>query len=283
MGFLAEELGFANAVQMVAHMKSSLDGQIDCMVREIKKSHLVEPLNSRDFQHVARVYNGPSYQANAYDTKLASACVRWERKLLTFNPAAPVPPEQLLSVEQIRAIQTRLIALGYVEVGLVDGRWGSKLTGAISAFQDHEHLTVSGHYTLETENLLMHVAAPREVAPERKEVTADDLAKAGSKTIADAKKLSGLARLLQLLGLGGAATAVDSVQDALHGVKESIGGDLKSSLTSVSDVATWMAAHWWIAALLAGLVLSFYVGRIIKARVADHQTGKSASPGPVEV
>lgn len=282
MGFLAQELGFADARGMVAHMTGSPDGQIECMVLELKKSHLIAPLNAHDWRHVARVYNGPGFEANHYDEHLADAWIRWTRKLATFDPALPAPPEQLLTSAQVRDVQSKLIALGYVEVGLVDGVWGSKLTGAVSAFQAHEHITVSGHYTVETAAVLA-TASARPVTPERKAATADDLAKAGSKTVTEAKKLTGLARLLQLLGLGGAASAVSDGTDALHSIKESIGGDLTSLLTSVSDVASWVKDHWWVAALVVGVVLALYTGRIVKARVADHRSGKSASPSPVEV
>lgn len=278
MGFLCDDLGFASATRMVAHMTGSAEGQIDCMVREIKHSHLVEALNAHDWRHVARVYNGPGFEANNYDQHLSTAYVRWSRKLATFDANAPVPPEQTLTVPQIRDIQAKLLALGYAEVGLIDGLWGSKLTGAISAFQAHEHIAVSGHYDSETAAVLVR-AAPRPVAAERKETSADDLAKAGSRTVTEAKKLTGLARLLQLLGLGGAAGAVSDGTDALHAVKESIGADL----TLVSDVATWVKAHWWIAALAIGVVLALYTGRIIRARVEDHRSGKNASPSTVGV
>lgn len=284
MGFLCTDLGFATAKDMVVHMAGSPAGQIDCMVREIKHSHLVEALNAHDWRHVARVYNGPGFEANHYDQHLADGYVRWVRKLKSFDAGAPEPPEQALTAAQIRDIQSKLIALGYAEVGLVDGLWGSKLTGAISAFQAHEHITVSGHFDEHTRQVLMGVeVAPRPVPAERKEANAEDLAKAGSRTVTEAKKLTGLARLLQLLGLGGAASAVSDGTDALHSVKESIGGDLKSVLTSVSDIAAWVKDHWWVAAIAIGVVLALYTSRIIRARVADHRSGKSSSPTMVEV
>lgn len=278
MGFLCHELNFDSAKQMVDYMTGSADHQIDCMIRELKKSHLVEPLNTHDWRHVARVYNGPAFEANSYDTKMADAWKRWTRKLKTFDPAAPPPPEQALSLDELRAIQQELVDLGYHELGTVDGVWGSKSTGALAAFQAHEKLTVTGHYDAATKAAL-EAAQPRPVEAERKEANAEDLAKAGSRTVTEAKKLTGLARLLQLLGLTGLAGAADDATGALHAVKESIGGDLKSVLTSVSDVVTWAKAHWWIAALLVGVAIAVYAGRVIKARVEDHQSGKSAAPG----
>src|SRR5579885_879088 len=61
MGFLAEELGFSSAAEMVAHQTGSVDGQIDCMVRELRHSDLIKSLNAHDWVRVARVYNGAGY------------------------------------------------------------------------------------------------------------------------------------------------------------------------------------------------------------------------------
>src|SRR5262249_40204644 len=96
MGNLAERLGFADAADMVAHMTGSLDGQIDCLIRELNATHLVAPLNAHEWAHVARIYNGAGYAENRYDARLADAHKRWCRRLVTTDGRA-APAEQALS------------------------------------------------------------------------------------------------------------------------------------------------------------------------------------------
>ena len=47
----------------------------------------------------------------------------------------------------VRAVQKRLIALGYVEVGTVDGIAGAKFTSAVAHFQQDNECVVDGEIT----------------------------------------------------------------------------------------------------------------------------------------
>ncbi len=90
MGFLAEEHGYGSATQMVSAMiTGGVTAQIECMVTEIKNKKLADKINKRDWAGFARVYNGPGYAANQYDTRMATAFTRWQRKL----DATPPPPD----------------------------------------------------------------------------------------------------------------------------------------------------------------------------------------------
>jgi hypothetical protein len=98
MGFNAQELGFVSATALVEHC-ATLDGQVDCLIRELKTNHIIQPLNDGHYATVALRYNGKGYAANHYDTRLAAADHQWEEKLKnTSQPAvesgqrpAPVP------------------------------------------------------------------------------------------------------------------------------------------------------------------------------------------------
>jgi hypothetical protein len=249
-------------------------------VRELKRSHLIEPMNCGDWRHVARLYNGPGYEANRYHERLADACQRWRRRLETLAPGGvprEAPPEQSLSSAEVRDVQRRLRDLGYAEVGAPDGLWGSRTTGALSAFQAHEGLPVSGHYDAATRDAL-NTAAARPVSRERAEADAGDLKEAGSRTVTEAENVSTVGRLLKWLGIGGAGAAGADNSGALDKVKEGAEqiGELRDLFGTVSDIAGWCLAHWWIFALVAGLFIAAKAEKIIAARIEDHRTGVHA-------
>lgn len=289
MGFLAEELGFTDSIQMVETMiATGLAGQVDCMVREIVRKNLVTALNRKDWPHVARVYNGSGYAANKYDVKLKAAHEKWVRKLPTIvtQPAAGtaptviVPPEETISEFELKAVQARLKELGYEEVGEPDGKWGSRTTGAMAAFQAHEGLPVTGQYDAATRKALA-TAQPRPPSQARALATAADLKQDGSRIIEKTEKLSFWGRLQMFGGsiFGGGVAAdqlgfldnlqggVDRVNQA-RGVWASIGEILKSLFGNPTVIVAFIA--------LAGT--GFIVWRFAKAieryRVEDHNTGK---------
>jgi hypothetical protein len=97
MGFHAESQGFKSAVEFVRWMtKGGVAAQIEAMVKEIKKSGLVDEINRHDWAGFARVYNGAGYAQNQYDTRMAKAYARWKVQLpkmkLDAPKPAPVPP-----------------------------------------------------------------------------------------------------------------------------------------------------------------------------------------------
>jgi hypothetical protein len=97
MGFHAESQGFKSAVEFVRWMtKGGVAAQIEAMVKEIKKSGLVDEINRHDWAGFARVYNGAGYAQNQYDTRMAKAYAKWKVQLpkmkLDAPKPAPVPP-----------------------------------------------------------------------------------------------------------------------------------------------------------------------------------------------
>lgn len=268
MGNLAERLGFASAVELVDHC-GTVEGQIDCMVREIKSEHLVEALNQGDYAHFARIYNGAGYAANHYDTRLADAAKRAARRLDRMqSPPGNAAPE--LSEDEVRRVQERLRDLGYHGVGAVDGLIGSNTVGAISAFQAHEGLAVNGALDAPTRDAL-NAAAPRPVAAARAEATADDLREAGSTTVAHADSTSTIGTVVAAGGALGAAEktgTLDRVKDLADQA-----GTLTSALDGLSGAFGWLASHWWLGALVAGGAVAYRSRKIIAARLADHRAG----------
>ncbi|EZQ18951.1 hypothetical protein CF98_00205 [Halopseudomonas bauzanensis] len=82
MGFHWQTLGYASA-QDYAHAMAAGEGQqLDAFVRFIEADPaLHKALKGRKWAAFARIYNGPAYARNLYDTKLARAYDRYAEQL----------------------------------------------------------------------------------------------------------------------------------------------------------------------------------------------------------
>ena len=266
MGFLAEEQGFTDATEMVDHMTGSIPGQIDCMLRELTRKKLIQPLNNRQYVQVAKVYNGPGYAQNSYDTKLADADKRWARRLANTPLDRAPPPEQRMSRSAIRALQTQLKNLGYAEVGRVDGFWGSRTVGALSAFQAHEGLPVTGTYD-EATQAAMAEAVKRPVSPARKDITADELKEEGSRTIATADNLSMFGKAkLWLAGVTGGGAIIDWISDGTMDTVQGVWD--RVSKIPISFIL------FIVFLVVSGLVVMYVAEKIKSYKVEDYASGR---------
>ena len=123
MGFNAEIAGYGGVEEMVAAMTTSETQQLLAMSGEILHTKLDKALCSHDWVTFAKVYNGPAYKKNNYDTRLLAAYQKFS--------SGPLPNLWL------RAAQIYLIYLGY-QPGQVDGVMGRFTRSAINDFQaDH--------------------------------------------------------------------------------------------------------------------------------------------------
>lgn len=80
MGFNAKMIGYASATLMVKAM-ADLPTQVECMIREIKRTNNTDNLRGRQWAEFARIYNGAGYRQNSYDTRLATAYAKWTKAL----------------------------------------------------------------------------------------------------------------------------------------------------------------------------------------------------------
>lgn len=78
MGFHWQALGFASVQAFVDAMNHSESKQLDAFVKFIELDPaLHKALKSRKWADFARIYNGPAFKNNLYDTKLARAYERY--------------------------------------------------------------------------------------------------------------------------------------------------------------------------------------------------------------
>lgn len=270
MGFVHKELGFASASEMVAWMtEGGVPAQIEAMVREIRNKGLIDELLQGRYADFARIYNGPGYAQNRYDTRIQAATDKWRARLDGRTPASD-PFTQQIPAFELRAIQQRLKDLGFTDVGDVDGRLGRKTIGALSQFQAVNGLTVNGIYGSQTKARLADPDAERAHASvERLTTTAKDLRAKGSGTVKLADKVGLLSKGMLILGVGGvgeqtgALDAVKSTMDSLQAVRPLVDG--------VADLARWAASNWSVLALAAGVAGLWCAAQIIQRRVAQYR------------
>ena len=82
MGYHWQRLGYASATAFAEAMKRDERSQLDAFVAFIlADEHLLRALRARDWVTFARLYNGPAYRDNRYDTKLANAYAQFSAKV----------------------------------------------------------------------------------------------------------------------------------------------------------------------------------------------------------
>jgi hypothetical protein len=129
MGFNAATVGYASVEDMVEAMCESEDAQFQAMIAFIVDNKLPKYLQSADWAKFAYYYNGPDFQKNKYDEKLAKAHARFI--------AGPLPSLK------VRTAQLYLTYLGQTP-GTVDGWFGINTQNALIKFQKAEGLPATG-------------------------------------------------------------------------------------------------------------------------------------------
>lgn len=136
MGDNCKLCGFAGVEEFVKAMVSGAPAQFDAFVSFIRKTGLGDELIRRDWAGFARGYNGPVYQANKYDEKLAAA--------FRFHSAggshADSPRPTLRQGDRGEAVKEVQHALGIKE----DGDFGPGTKKAVIAFQKANGLYPDG-------------------------------------------------------------------------------------------------------------------------------------------
>ncbi|MFY9239483.1 MAG: TIGR02594 family protein [Roseovarius sp.] len=179
-------------------------------------------------------------------------------KLLGVRRAGNVTPAVTMS---IRDVQTRLRALGYHEVGTVDGVVGPRTRAGILAFRDDNALPLVPMIDVALAEALEH-PAPREVAPARATGSPEQ-----SRIVAAANAQIGLGVM------GAAGTLGAQIAPALAEAEQV--QDMAARMVTLFGVQSWLpAALPWVAmAAFVGVIL--YALKARAARIEDHRTGRT--------
>lgn len=178
---------------------------------------------------------------------------------------APLPSS---SNVEARVAQEALKNLGYLEVGICNGEWGSRSVAAMSAFEHDRGIEING--LLDDDSKAELEAATdegwkRPVSQARSTSTPDD-----SRIIDGAQKQGQVGLWATISGVFIAAgNWVSDKSDTVREIVESLGPALKP-LKSV------LAEHWPILLIAFGGIVLWQAMRIQKARIEDHQMGKTS-------
>lgn len=112
-------IGYGSPQDMVRAFCDDEENHIRGMVDFIKANGIDDDLRRHDWRSVARVYNGPGYEANAYHTRLAQAYGRWAKIKDTPLPAE-LPAEDGKRAERARHLADALRASFTEEPGEED-------------------------------------------------------------------------------------------------------------------------------------------------------------------
>ena len=128
MGCSYASAGFPTAAAMVAAMVCDEDAQLAATAAFIAASGLAAALQRQDWAAFAAGYNGPDFQRNYYDRKLAAAYARYLGALPGLR---------------VREVQAALLYLG-CDPGPIDGVFGARTRAAVIALQRRRGIAVTG-------------------------------------------------------------------------------------------------------------------------------------------
>ncbi|NRP31713.1 MULTISPECIES: TIGR02594 family protein [unclassified Aliiroseovarius] len=261
VGHCLEEAGIRSTRKLTA--RSYLDWGVPVEIADVQPGDIgVIPRGTSSWQgHVFFIdrIEGPwvwglgGNQSNAVNVKRYPVS-----KLLGIRRAGNVAPAVHMSV---REVQTRLRALGFNEVGAIDGVIGPRTRAAILAFRDDNALPLVPIIDVAIAEALEH-AAPREVTPER----AAGLPKQ-SRIVAAANAQIGLGVM------GAVGTLGAQIAPALAEAEQA--QDLAARMIALFGMKTWLpAALPWIG-LAVFVAVILYALKARAARIEDHRTGRT--------
>lgn len=140
MGFHWKALAYESVEALVAEARSSVGGQIRLMLRFLEANGLVEVIGAHDWAAFARAYNGPRYKVHRYDSRIASAYLRYERENGADSKGKALRRGD--RGDAVLDLQRMLTACGYPLSQ--DGRFGPATARAVGRFQADNGLAPSG-------------------------------------------------------------------------------------------------------------------------------------------
>lgn len=167
----------------------------------------------------------------------------------------------------IETLQRKLIQLGYLEVGEVDGKWGGKTRGSVTAFMNDRGKQTDGNVTpavTDEVSKAINESWTRPIAPARANATAAEVA---PKVEAVRQSLWQRLGAKVAAGLGFGVTAISGTSDNFAALNDKV-SPIKQFFISVPGWAWGIL----IVAIAAGIWYS--ANKSTKATVQDYNSGK---------
>lgn len=235
MGSHWKDLGFKSISEFLKKVRSGLIGQVEVMVRFIKKNNLIAALQNLDWSAFARGYNGPAYRKNQYDTKMSVAYKR-HGGIGTISASRNGYLRLGSKGAGVRDLQAMLKLAGY-DVS-VDGDFGNATDKAVKAFQKSNRLVADGIVGPKTQTALTKV---RDTAP----------SDAGQEPITKIEevKQGGLVAGGTLLGVGVAKGEINNAIEQISGF---------SYLAPLADFLQAAVGVLTVVAIVGGVLYAGY-------------------------
>lgn len=272
-------VGYETVQAMVAAFMEDEENHLDAMVKFLIAAGIDDDLRAHRWEIVARVYNGPGYAKHNYHGRMAAAYAKWAKIPDTpWSPDdEPVQAPGMVPATykdgrvypQVRAVQERLDALGYPEVGAFDGRWGSKTQAAILAFRADNDLPLLAEIDEQLLAALL-TAGPRPISEARANATVADLRKEGAADVqaADVTQVAGGVAVA-----GGAVSAAGELLDQAEGY----GGLARRAFDIIEPIKDFVQDNFWLLLIGVGVVVVWKSGALKNIRLQKHRTGQDVS------
>lgn len=286
MGFNYALAGYKTPEAMVQAMLESQANQLMAMIRFVENSNLDDELQAiqaklnkgqkvtaDDCRAFVRGYNGAGYEKNGYHTKFAKNLNKWVK-----IPDTPWSPDDPGTVDlydgkvhdELKAIQSSLDEIGYPEVGMIDGRWGTRSAAAVMAFRLDNGLQTTDP-RIDNEFLRTLALKPqRPISPVRKNATLSDLRHEGDIAVKEVDQTNTIGKITVGLGAGGAVLkGVEQLQQYSDAFTK-----LNDAISPIYDI---VSANWYIIPIMVGIGVIWKSGILNKIRLQKHQTGTDVS------
>lgn len=196
-------------------------------------------------------------------------------------PIAPPDQDRSLNVQPataqydmaVEVVQRKLDAMGYHEVGTIDGKWGGKTAGAIKAFFNDRGVTAvaeMGQSLNDTISLASRDRNPdgspwsRPIAPERANAKPTDLAPKNEAVRVNLWQKFGAQITAAVAGLGFTGSTISSAFT-----------DVQSKLAPVHEAFAKIPPEIWFAIVGIVAVATWYAStRAASATTKDYNTGR---------
>lgn len=266
MGFNHEICGYPTVTEFVLALAEDDERQISAFVAFLERSGLRQALRDRDFQAIARKYNG-SGQVKRYAGMMLRAYRRLGGSGDTIHANDNRHGLRLGSEGyRVKALQERLRDLGYTV--RPDGDFGPATKRAVVAFQSDHGLGIDGIVGPQTERSLQEaVPINRQLGSSREELTVKDLRKQGSKTVKNADLLTRMGQVV--LGTGAAATGLDQASGGFLDGLGQITDMVQSVKAQVTPLLATVSDHKWLVFIGVGLGVIWIARQIRERRLDD--------------